>query len=99
MAMFNGILNDNGNEKSIRMVVDLNLSISYLTDSYIDEIYVDTQIQPSIIAIDDKKYNYCVKKCGGEIIIAGKETAGLLHYLLPCIFKPIFFVLTNKEQV
>lgn len=99
MSVFNGILNDNGEEKKIRLFVDFETPTPYNTDFYVDEIYVNAIIEPAKINIQNKNYNYCIKKCDGEVIIAGKEEPSLFHWILPCVCKQIFFVLTNKQEV
>lgn len=97
MSIFNGILNDNGDEKIIRLTVDLENNRPYDTDFYVNEVYENAKVQSDKITLQNKSYQYCIKKCNGEVIIAGKEEPGILHWILPCVFKQIFFVLTNKE--
>ena len=99
MSIFNGILNDNGHGKKIKLCINLEADKMYNTDLYIDDIYDNAVIESDMITIQNRVYNYCTKKCDDEIIITGKEKKGVLHCLLPCIYKQIFFVLTNKETV
>ena len=98
MSDYNGILNDNGSENELKIFIDLNKKTSYNTNFCVDDISFNAIVEPNKIIVQDKIYHYYVKKCVGEVIIAGKEEPNILHWFLPCIYRQIFFVVTDKEK-
>jgi hypothetical protein len=99
MITFNGIHNDNGVEKKIRIFLDLESITPYMTDFYIDDKRLDVKIEKNICTICNNDYIYDVKKFPNEIIVAAKEISNLFHCLFPCVCKQKFFVVSNKEEV
>lgn len=99
MIMFNGIYNNNGLEKKIRIYIDLNSVAPYITDFYIDSKRFDAKIDNNICTIQNNDYVYIVEKFQDEIIIAAKEIDNLFHCIFPCFCKQKFFVVSNKEEV
>lgn len=99
MSLFHGIFNNNGYENTVSMYFDLNSNIPHITDFYVKKTRTDAIINGDTCMIDDVEYNFSIKNYNNEIIIAGKEINNILHWVLPCIYKPKFFVLSNKERV
>lgn len=97
--MFNGILNNNGFEEKIRILIDSRKCFPYKTDAYIDNVKYSCTIDYNTIMIGQTNYDYIIKTVGDEILIVGKEKRNIMHLLLCCIYKPKFFVLTNKQEV
>lgn len=110
--MLNGVLNNNGFEQKIR--IKLNTSNVFARDSfqaqvnpargytdvYINNIKYPCKIDYDTITFLSSQYEYKIKKTDDdEILVIGKERRNILHIILCCIYKPKFFVLTNKEQV
>lgn len=99
MFVFNGIMNVNGIEKKIKLFFENNIYQTYDIDFYINDCKVDAIIEKDTCIIQNSRYKYGIKIYKDEILIFGKEYANLLHYIIPCIYRPNFFVLTNKEEV
>lgn len=99
MQIFNGILNDNGIERKIKLFLDDELFLPCTGDFYIEDIQTDANIDMNIITVQNIKYEYHIKKCDDEILIIGKEISSFLHKILYCLYKQKFFVLTNKDEV
>lgn len=107
MLVFNGILNNNGIEKKIRLFLK-NSSLSegdqeiYETDFFMEDIKSIAFVHPTTIVLSDSKYQIFFKKYEDEILLMGKETStfcDLFTCAFPCFHKPKFFVMTNKEEV
>jgi hypothetical protein len=99
MIGFNGILNDNGMEKYIRIYLDMAETFPYKTEICIDNTWTDAIINKETCLVQNVEYQYIIKQFQDEIIIAAKETQNIFHFFCPCIYEPKFFVVTNKEEV
>ena len=99
MITFNGILNNNGTEKKMRIFLDLDAPTSYTTDFYIEDKRMDAKIDKNNCTICNDEYVYVVKKFHNEIIVAAKEISNSFHCMFPCFYKQKFFVVSNKEEV
>lgn len=99
MITFNGIHNDNGVEKKVRIYIDLDAVVPYTTDFYIGNKRLDAKIENNICTIRNNDYIYVIERYQNEIIIVFKETNGFLHYIFPCFCRQKFFVVSNKEEV
>lgn len=99
MSVFSGIINDNGYENKIQLYVDIENDSVYDTDFCVGNTRSVATIESNKIVTHDKIYYYNVRKCTGEVIIAGKEEPNIFHWILPCIYKQIFFVATNRQEV
>ena len=99
MIEFNGILNNNGNEKNIRIFIIFDFGKPYITDGFLNKKKIKVKIKSDKMFIDDTEYYYKIILKNDEILIIGKEENDIIHYLMPCLFKPSFFVLTNKLEI
>lgn len=103
MTAYNGILNDNGQKKYIRVYLDLDVDNSYTTDAFIDDVRTDAEIDNNIYTIQQTKYKCETKNVTDETFIIGKEMISgccfFIYYYLTCLYKPKFFVLTDKQEV
>lgn len=97
--MLNGILNNNGFEQKIRIKLNSCDYFPYDTDMYINNIKYPCKIDYDTITFLSSQYEYKIKKTDDELLVIGKERRNILHIILCCIYKPKFFVLTNKEEV
>jgi hypothetical protein len=99
MITFNGIINDNGKENTVRIYLDFDSELPYTTDFYLGDTRLDAKIEKNVCYIKNTEYEYVIKKYQNEIIFAAKEINGFFHCLFPCFCKQKFFVLSNKEEV
>ncbi|AYV84991.1 MAG: putative ORFan [Satyrvirus sp.] len=101
MAVFNGILNNNGSENKILLYFDLYRITPYITDFFMENTRSDAIIDGDKCVIDDNEYDYEIKNYDDEILIYGRERINLCYWCFPCFsyfWKPKFFLLTNKEE-
>lgn len=98
MIEFNGVLNINGIEKKIIIFMQLDFDKPYITDGVLNEEKILVKVKANKMIIDGTIYIYQVIKQNDEILIAGKEEQDMFHMLIPCIFRPNFFVLTDKKK-
>lgn len=98
-CMFNGIMNDDGIEHKMRLALQFVSNLPVVIDLFIDNEKKDVIINTEKMIIDEIEYLYCVKKTDDEILIAGKEIENFFQFVAPCLFKPKYFVLTNKEEI
>lgn len=101
MICFNGIYNDLGWETEFYLYIDpRKCDHPYITDYFVDKHRYDAIIDRDICVISGRIFRYKFKVFpNDEIILMGKEVDGWLHKCFPCIFRPRFFVATNKLTV
>ena len=103
MIAFNGILNIKGLENRIRIFLKMDTDQPYQTDIYIDNIRSHASINHGIYTIKEIDYQCKIKHYRDEILIAGKEIDNgcfaLLYLIFPCLARPNFFLLTNKQEI
>ena len=99
MIGFDGILNDNGSEKLIRVYLDLAAATTYSTNFFVGNFLTSIIINKNTCVLHNDQYQYIIKKFEDEIIMAAREIQNIFHCLLPCIYKQKFFVVTDKCEV
>lgn len=99
MRVFNGILNDNGLESKIILYLDPCKITPYVTDYYINNNRYEAKIDDNEYTLIDTVYEYKIKKYHDEILIMGKEKLNFWYICFPCLYRPKFFLLTDKEEV
>ena len=105
MTIFRGILNHHGAVRSIYIYLDMAPHEDYDAITYIGNRHTLSRIcdKNRIFTIDGIDYKSEVNREDGETLICGKEMngycMGLIYYLLPCVLRPRFFLLTNKIDV
>lgn len=98
MTTFRGILNDNGFEREIHIHLNNDIALPYETETYIDNVKYNTKIYSDRCQIGNTVYKIYQLECGNEILIIGKELRNFLYFFISCIFRPKFFILTNKKS-
>ena len=99
MIGFDGILNDNGSEKLIRIYLDLEATTTYTTDFFVGNFWTSIIINKNTCILQNDQYQYIIKKFEDEIIMAAREIQNIFHCLLPCIYKQKFFVVSDKHEI
>lgn len=99
MVEFSGILNNNGTEKKIIVNFYPGFGSPYITSGYVDKNKIEIRVKMDIIIIDGTEYIFKIFNKNDEFLVAGREKTNIFHELMPCLFKPNFFVLTNKQEI
>ena len=96
MTEYFGIMNRNGVKNEFQIWLNIFSLEKYTTRAYIADQECKADVDHEKIIINGITYYYRVEQNEIELIIVGKEEAGILHWFFPCFFHQIFFVLTNN---
>ncbi len=96
---FVGLLNDNGLEYDIKLIIKTDTTIPEISDFFINNKKADFKIGKKKVTINNIDYEYRMEQKEKIFFIAGKETDGLLQLFAPCLFKNRYFAMVSEDKI
>lgn len=99
MHTYSGLYNNNGFVYRLKIHMNIEAIAPYETCCFLENECMSVTVNENKLSIGNIEYNYKLSNSGQEMIIVGSETPNFLHYIFSCFYRPIFFVLSNKQTV